>query len=176
MSLGLRCRRGGRVWSGRLSISPFARVGADRAGRSLAGPFALTVARRQCDRATVEGREPRRARKVDLPANGSDRDGRPNLRTLRASQAGDANYNSAPDVSRTFSIARAPCTVPKVVGKQLASAKLTIARRHCSTGKVGHAYSRKRKRGIVLSQSRRPGRVLPARSKINLTVSRGRRQ
>jgi hypothetical protein len=96
--------------------------------------------------------------------------------TVTASQAGDANYNSAPDVSRTFSIARAPCTVPKVVGKQLASAKLTIARRHCSTGKVGHAYSRKRKRGIVLSQSRRPGRVLPARSKINLTVSRGRRQ
>jgi len=95
---------------------------------------------------------------------------------ITASQAGDADYNPAPDVSRTFSIARVPCTVPKVVGKQLASAKLMIARRHCSTGKMGHAYSRKSKKGIVISQSRRPGRILPARSKINLTVSRGRRQ
>ncbi len=95
---------------------------------------------------------------------------------ITASQAGGANYNPAPDVSRTFSIARAPCTVPKVVGKQLASAKLTIARRHCRAGKVGYVYSRKRKRGVVISQSRRPGRVLPARSKIDLIVSRGRRR
>jgi hypothetical protein len=70
----------------------------------------------------------------------------------------------------------APCTVPKVVGARIASAKRTIAKRHCRTGKVGYAYSRKRKKGIVISQSRRPGRVLPARSKINLIVSRGRRR
>jgi hypothetical protein len=69
-----------------------------------------------------------------------------------------------------------PCTVPKVVGKQLASAKLTIAKKHCRTGKVGHAFSRKRSKGIVLSQSRRPGRVLPAGSRIDLVVSRGRRR
>jgi beta-lactam-binding protein with PASTA domain len=41
---------------------------------------------------------------------------------------------------------------------------------------VGHAYSRERKKGIVISQSRRPGRVLPANTKINLVVSRGRRR
>jgi beta-lactam-binding protein with PASTA domain len=41
------------------------------------------------------------------------------------------------------------------------------------TGKVGYAHSRKGK-GIVVSQSRRPGKVLPARSKIDLIVSRGR--
>jgi hypothetical protein len=70
----------------------------------------------------------------------------------------------------------APCRVPKVVGTRVASAKRTIAKRHCRTGKVGYAYSRKRKRGIVISQSRRPGRVLPARSKIKLIVSRGRRR
>jgi hypothetical protein len=96
--------------------------------------------------------------------------------TVTAAQAGDANYNAAPGVSRTFSIARVRCTVPKVVGKRVAPAKRTIARRHCRTGKVGYAYSRKRKKGIVLSQSRRPGRVLPARSKINLIVSRGRKR
>jgi hypothetical protein len=70
----------------------------------------------------------------------------------------------------------AACRVPKVVGTRVASAKRTIAKRHCRTGKVGYAYSRKRKKGIVISQSRRPGRVLPARSKINLIVSRGRRR
>ena len=102
--------------------------------------------------------------------------------TVTASQPGDANYDAAPDVSRTFSIiARAPsrvapCRVPSVVGKQLASAKRTIAKSHCRTGKVGHADSRKRKKGIVISQSRRPGLVLPARSKIDLVVSRGRRR
>jgi beta-lactam-binding protein with PASTA domain len=66
--------------------------------------------------------------------------------------------------------------VPKVVGKRVASARLTIARRHCRTGKLDYAYSRKHKKGIVISQSRRPGRVLPARSKIDLVVSRGRRR
>jgi PASTA domain-containing protein/Regulator of Chromosome Condensation (RCC1) repeat protein len=73
-------------------------------------------------------------------------------------------------------ITPASCRVPNVVGKRLAPAKRTIAQRHCRTGKVGHAYSRKRKKGIVISQSRRPGRVLPARSRINLTVSRGRKR
>jgi hypothetical protein len=57
----------------------------------------------------------------------------------------------------------APCRVPKVVGKPVASAKRTIVQKHCRTGKVSHAYSRKRQKGIVISQSRRPGRVLPAR-------------
>jgi hypothetical protein len=96
--------------------------------------------------------------------------------TITASQAGDANYNPAPDVSRTFSITRPPCRVPKVVGKRLASAKRMIVRRQCRTGTLSRAYSGKRRKGIVISQSRRPGKVLPARSRINLVVSRGRRR
>jgi hypothetical protein len=100
--------------------------------------------------------------------------------TVTASQAGDSTYNAAAAVPQTFSIASRPtpptrCIVPNVVGKRLGAAKLTIERRHCRTGKVGHAYSRKRKKGIVISQSRRPGRVVPANSKINLVVSRGRK-
>ena len=67
------------------------------------------------------------------------------------------------------------CKVPNVIGKRLASARLTIGKRHCRTGKVSYAYSRKSKKGIVVSQSRRPGKVLPARSKVNLIVSRGRK-
>ncbi|HEY6672675.1 MAG TPA: fibronectin type III domain-containing protein, partial [Solirubrobacterales bacterium] len=99
--------------------------------------------------------------------------------TVTASQAGNASYNAAPAVSQTFSIAKKPalkCRVPKVVRKGLRAAKVTIKRRHCRTGKVRYAYSRTRKKGIVISQSRRPGRVLPARSKINLVVSRGRKR
>jgi beta-lactam-binding protein with PASTA domain len=95
---------------------------------------------------------------------------------VTASQPGNANYNPAPAVSRTFSIKRPPCRVPKVVGRRLGAAKKLIAKRHCRTGKVGHAYSGKRKKGLVISQSRRPGRVLPASSKINLVVSRGRKR
>jgi hypothetical protein len=102
--------------------------------------------------------------------------------TVNASQPGDVAYNAAPDVSQSFSIATnttlmpQKCTVPNVVGKKVSSAKLTIAKKHCRTGKVALAYSSKRKRGNVLSQSRRPGRVLPVNSKINLIVSRGRRR
>jgi hypothetical protein len=105
--------------------------------------------------------------------------------TITASQAGDMTYEPAA-VSQTFAIERAiqtiappppaRCRVPAVVGKRLVSAKRMIVSRRCRTGKVGYAYSRKRKKGIVISQSRRPGRVLPARSKINLIVSRGRRR
>jgi hypothetical protein len=95
--------------------------------------------------------------------------------TLTASQPGDANYNAATDVAQAFVIARMPCTVPKVVGKTLAAAKLAITQRHCRTGKVGHAYSGK-KTGVVVTQSRRPGQVRPADSKLDLVVSRGRRR
>jgi len=99
--------------------------------------------------------------------------------SVTASQAGNSTFNPAPDVVQGFSIAeRTPpkrCTVPKVVGKKLRAAKSAIKRRHCRAGKVRYAYSRKRRKGIVISQSRRPGRVLAVNSKINLLVSRGRR-
>jgi hypothetical protein len=91
---------------------------------------------------------------------------------VTASQPGDSNYAAATSVSRTFSIARPPCKVPRVVGKRLAAAKSAIKLRHCGTGKVGYRYS-SGKKGAVISQSRRVGRVLPPNSKINLVVSRG---
>jgi len=99
--------------------------------------------------------------------------------TVTASQPGDANYKAASDVSRTFSVTplKPPnkCVVPNVIGKRLASAKVSITKKHCGIGKVSRAYSRKIKKGLVVSQSRRRGRVLPAKSKINLVVSRGRK-
>ena len=96
--------------------------------------------------------------------------------SITASQPGNEYYNATPDVSQTFAVAPKRCRVPNVIGKRLASAKRTIARRHCRTGRVSHAYARARKRGLVVSQSPRPGRAMPARSKVNLVVSRGRRR
>jgi hypothetical protein len=97
--------------------------------------------------------------------------------TLTASQSGDANYNPAADVSRSFTIAprTAKCTVPRVVGKTLAAAKTSLKKRHCRAGRVSRAYSKKTKKGRVSAQSRRPGKVLPANTKVNLVVSRGRK-
>jgi len=92
--------------------------------------------------------------------------------TVTASQPGDSNYNAAGDVVQRFAIARTPCTVPRVVGKRLAAAKLAITRSHCRTGKVRYATSRKKK-GVVTSQNRRPGRVLPPGAKVAVAVSSG---
>jgi hypothetical protein len=102
---------------------------------------------------------------------------------IRASQSGNANYNAASPVSRTFSITKGAgakpkaktCRVPKVLGKRLAVAKRMIKQRGCRTGKVRHKHSGLR-RGIVLSQSRRAGRIVPAGTRINLGVSRGGRR
>jgi PASTA domain-containing protein len=100
--------------------------------------------------------------------------------TITALQPGNANYNAAAAVSRSFTITRKTvvkrCKVPNLVGKTLARARALIKLRHCRTGRVSKAYSRKRKKNVVIGQSRRPGRVLPAGSRINLVVSRGRRR
>ena len=102
--------------------------------------------------------------------------------TVTASQAGNANYNAAADVPRSFSVKKkrltptVNCKVPNVVGKSLAAAKRTLKRMHCSTGKVSNAYSNKDKKGTVSSQSRRPGKVLARNTKVDLVVSRGRRR
>jgi hypothetical protein len=160
--------------------------------------------------------------------------------TVTASQAGDSTFDAAPDVSRSFSIAKAGetsrpgqptgagqtattgagqttttgagqtattgadqtatpstsgattggpsssfktaaikratrCKVPNLVGRRLTTAVRAIKAGHCSTGKVTHAFSRRGKKGIVISQNRRHGRLLLAKAKINVVVSRGRK-
>jgi uncharacterized repeat protein (TIGR02543 family) len=67
------------------------------------------------------------------------------------------------------------CVVPNVIGKHLGVAKTLIKRAHCRVGNVGYAFSRRRSKGFVTSQSRRPGQILPVDTKIDLVVSRGRR-
>jgi hypothetical protein len=68
------------------------------------------------------------------------------------------------------------CVVPKVRGKTLARARALLAVRHCRLGRVGRAYSRRVRKGRVVSQAKRPGLHLAAGAKVNLVVSRGRRR
>jgi len=105
--------------------------------------------------------------------------------TITASQAGNANFSAAAPVARTFAIAAPPppppppprtCKVPNVVGKTLARAKALIVQRRCRVGRISYAASRAHRRGIVIAQGKRPGRVVAAGTKISLVVSRGRRR
>ena len=94
---------------------------------------------------------------------------------VKYDQPGGGAYDAAPQVLESVGARPQPCSVPNVVGKQLRQARQAIAKQHCRTGKVRSAYSKKRKKGIVVAQSRRPGKVLPTGSAIDLVVSRGRR-
>jgi PASTA domain len=99
-----------------------------------------------------------------------------------------AYYDSAPDSGPpgwNYQVLLAPpppppppppsCIVPNVRGKILATARRSLAARHCRTGRVGRAYSRTIRRGRVISQSSRAGRHLPNGTRINLVVSKGRK-
>jgi hypothetical protein len=66
------------------------------------------------------------------------------------------------------------CVVPNVVGKTLAAAEAAIARGHCRTGKIVRVYSKKVRKGRVVSQRPAPkARLLPAVAVVKLVVSRG---
>jgi uncharacterized repeat protein (TIGR01451 family) len=76
------------------------------------------------------------------------------------------------NVTATFS--RLPkCHVPKVVGKKLAAAKSRVRAAHCRVGKITKKKSSRKKKGRVLAQSPKPGKTLPAGSKVKLTVGKG---
>jgi hypothetical protein len=96
--------------------------------------------------------------------------------TVTLSQS-DAVGNQS-SVSRTVTIAPAPiqCVVPKVVGKTLAKAKAAIKRRHCRTGRVARAFSKKVRSGRVLAQRPKAGKHLPKGARVNLVISRGKRR
>jgi hypothetical protein len=64
------------------------------------------------------------------------------------------------------------CVVPKVKGKKLRAAKRAIRKAHCSVDKVRKAFSSRTRRGRVISQKPRPGKKLPAGSKVKLKLSK----
>lgn len=67
------------------------------------------------------------------------------------------------------------CNVQGVVGGTTAAAKRKLARVNCRVGKIGRAYSKRVKKGRVISQKPRFGAVLPGGGRVNLVVSRGRK-
>jgi hypothetical protein len=67
------------------------------------------------------------------------------------------------------------CVVPRVVGLRSAAAKRAIVRARCRVGKVSRTYSRVAK-DRVISQSRRPGVHVPAGTRVDLKLSRGRKK
>jgi hypothetical protein len=66
-----------------------------------------------------------------------------------------------------------PCLVPKLSGKRLKAAARAVAAGHCRLGKVNRAFSAKVRKGVVISQSRPPGKTLHPGAKVALTVSKG---
>jgi hypothetical protein len=68
------------------------------------------------------------------------------------------------------------CVVPAVRGKTLAGARWALRRRHCTIGRVSRVPSQQVGRGRIIRQHPGWGRRLPARSKVNLVVSKGKRR
>jgi hypothetical protein len=91
-------------------------------------------------------------------------DGRPDLATADGANAVSVLVN-----------ATVSCKVPRVTKKSLPAAKRAIARAHCRIGTIRRASSGM-KRGRVVSQNPKPGTVLPARGRVNIVVSRGRKR
>jgi hypothetical protein len=74
-------------------------------------------------------------------------------------------------VTATFNLL---CVVPDVRGKRLLAAKRTILGANCLVGTVRKISSRKT-RGTVIAQTPRPRTTHPEGTKVNLTVSKGKR-
>jgi hypothetical protein len=66
------------------------------------------------------------------------------------------------------------CKVPKLVGLSLEEARKKLHGTGCALGKVTHKPSKHFKRGEVLSQTPKAGRVLPHGAKVDLTISNGK--
>jgi hypothetical protein len=79
--------------------------------------------------------------------------------------AGGSNIAPPPTVLAT-------CKVPKLKGKTLKSAKKALKRAGCATGKVKRKKSKKAKPRRVLKQSVKAGTVVPAGTKVGLTLAK----
>ena len=102
----------------------------------------------------------------------------------RSVAIGDLNGDGKPDlvaanlVDTVSVLLNTPglCTVQDVFRQTLLAAKRTIARANCRVGKIRRAYSKRVKKGRVISQKPRPGTTRPAASPVSLRVSKGPRK
>jgi hypothetical protein len=106
-------------------------------------------------------------------------EGEPQSVTIRDLNGdGKADVATANAAAKTVSVLlNTPglCTVQDVKRQRLPAAKRTIARANCRVGKIRRAYSNRVKKGRMISETPKPGTVLPNRGKVSLVVSRGRR-
>jgi hypothetical protein len=95
--------------------------------------------------------------------------------SVRIAAGGFARGEIAPDTGRwTYTFVRY-CVAPKVTGKTLAAAKRAIRAAECAVGKVARRAATAKKNRVV-AQSPKAGTTRPRGTKVNLVVSRGKKQ
>lgn len=67
------------------------------------------------------------------------------------------------------------CIVPKLKGKKLKAARKALKKANCSAGKVKRRFSGKVKKGRVIKQTVKPGKVLSAGAKVGIKASKGKK-
>ena len=61
-------------------------------------------------------------------------------------------------------------------GKTVGQARAALKARKCRLGAVKSAFNAKVKKGRVISQTRRPGRIVPRNTAVGVTTSKGARK
>jgi hypothetical protein len=85
--------------------------------------------------------------------------------TMSAAETVTATFNEKPVAKK--------CVVPKVTGKGMAAAKRAIKGHGCRVGTIKRAFSKKVKKGRVISQKPKAGKRLKHGAKVSLVVSKG---
>jgi hypothetical protein len=101
--------------------------------------------------------------------------------TITASYDGDSSHatsSATQEILVTAQIGPGPrlCFVPRVTGKTVAQARRALGHFQCRSGRISHAFSKRIKKGRVISQKPAPRKVLTAdHHKVRLVVSKGKR-
>jgi len=102
--------------------------------------------------------------------------------TITASYDGDSSHATSSatqqiEVTACFGCGFRFCRVPRVIGKPLTHAKQILRHSGCRPGRISHAYSKRIRKGRVISERPKPGKVIGPNAwpkhKIHLVVSRG---
>jgi hypothetical protein len=85
------------------------------------------------------------------------------------------NYaGNASQAALTLTYKLPPCTVPRLRGKSLTSARRLLHLHHCTLGRIKHVHTTHVPRGRVVSSSPRAGARRKNGAKVGLVISRGR--
>jgi hypothetical protein len=107
--------------------------------------------------------------------------GSPGTATITASYDGDSSHatsSATQQIAVTAPIGRFParlCFVPRVTGKTVAQARRALRHSQCGSGRISHAFSKRIKKGRVISQKPGPHQSLPYQYRVRLVVSKGKR-